>query len=97
MSLGSLMGKGGVSRADSLQASIMRPWLTRRVPARLKCGSSDFRNCSTRSIHFYFASAISTKTQRSTIVGWAREFPRDQPLEIIIHAPDDELNGEYAN
>jgi hypothetical protein len=28
------------------------------------------------------------------IVGWAREFPRNQLFRIIIHAPENELRGE---
>ena len=31
------------------------------------------------------------------IVGWAREFPRNKPFKIIIHAPEAELRGEHAN
>lgn len=31
------------------------------------------------------------------IVGWARELPRDQPIKIVVHAPDSELKSEHAN
>ena len=31
------------------------------------------------------------------IVGWAREFPRNKPFKIIIHAPESELEGEHAD
>jgi hypothetical protein len=31
------------------------------------------------------------------IVGWAREFPRNKPFKIIIHAPKSELEGEHAD
>ena len=31
------------------------------------------------------------------IVGWAREFPRNQPFKIIIHAPEAELESEHAD
>jgi len=31
------------------------------------------------------------------IVGWAREFPRNKPFKIIIHAPETELRSEHAN
>jgi hypothetical protein len=31
------------------------------------------------------------------IVGWARELPRDQPIRIVIQAPESELRSEHAN
>jgi len=31
------------------------------------------------------------------IVGWAREFPRNQSFKIIIHAPESELQGDHAD
>jgi hypothetical protein len=31
------------------------------------------------------------------IVGWAREFPRNKPFKITIHAPESELRSEHAN
>ena len=31
------------------------------------------------------------------IVGWAREFLRDQPIRIVIHAPESELRSEQAH
>ena len=46
---------------------------------------------------FPFRERDLDKDAEEYIVGWAREFSRDQPLKIIIHAPDDRLNSEYAN
>ena len=46
---------------------------------------------------FPFRERDLDKDAEEYIVGWAREFPRDQPLGIIIHAPEDELNSEYAD
>ena len=46
---------------------------------------------------FPFRERDLDKDAEEYIVGWAREFPRDQPISIIIHAPEDELNSEYAD
>ncbi|HET9538378.1 MAG TPA: hypothetical protein VFP43_24025 [Mesorhizobium sp.] len=46
---------------------------------------------------FPFRERDLDKDAEEYIVGWAREFPRDQPLGIIIHAPEDEMNSEYAD
>jgi hypothetical protein len=46
---------------------------------------------------FPFRERDLDKDAEEYIVGWAREFPRDQPLGIVIHAPEDELNSEYAD
>ena len=46
---------------------------------------------------FPFRERDLDKDAEEYIVGWAREFSRDQPFNIIIHAPDDRLNSEYAN
>jgi hypothetical protein len=45
---------------------------------------------------FPFRERDLGKDAEEYIVGWAREFPRDQPINIVIHAPEDELKGEYA-
>jgi hypothetical protein len=36
------------------------------------------------------------KDAEEFIVGWAREFPRDAPLRIVIHAPASELASAHA-
>jgi hypothetical protein len=46
---------------------------------------------------FPFRERDLDKDAEEYIVGWAREFPRDQPLGIVIHAPEDELHSEYAD
>jgi hypothetical protein len=46
---------------------------------------------------FPFRERDLDKDAEEYIVGWAREFPLDQPLSIVIHAPEGELNSEYAN
>jgi hypothetical protein len=46
---------------------------------------------------FPFRERDLDKDAEEYIVGWAREFARDQPLHIVIHAPEYELNSEYAN
>ena len=46
---------------------------------------------------FPFRERDLDKDAEEYIVGWAREFSRDQPFNIIIHAPDDRLNSEYAD
>jgi hypothetical protein len=46
---------------------------------------------------FPFRERDLDKDAEEYIVGWAREFPRDQPISIVIHAPADELKGEYAD
>jgi hypothetical protein len=46
---------------------------------------------------FPFRERDLDKDAEEYIVGWAREFPRDQPISIVIHAPADALKGEYAD
>ena len=46
---------------------------------------------------FPFRERDLDKDAEEYIVGWAREFSRDQPFSIIIHAPGDRLNSEYAD
>jgi hypothetical protein len=46
---------------------------------------------------FPFRERDLDKDAEEYIVGWAREFPRDQPISIVIHAPADALKAEYAD
>jgi hypothetical protein len=46
---------------------------------------------------FPFRERDLDKDAEEYIVGWAREFPRNRPLKIIVHAPKDELRGEQAH
>ena len=46
---------------------------------------------------FPFRERDLDKDAEEFIVGWARELPRNQPINIIIHAPAAELRSEYAN
>jgi hypothetical protein len=46
---------------------------------------------------FPFRERDLDKDAEEYIVGWAREFPLDQPLSVVIHAPEGELKSEYAN
>jgi hypothetical protein len=46
---------------------------------------------------FPFRERDLDKHAEEYIVGWAREFPIDQPLQVTIHAPEGELGSEYAN
>jgi hypothetical protein len=43
---------------------------------------------------FPFCERDLDKDAEEYIVGWAREFPRDQPLEIIIYVYEDELKSK---
>lgn len=45
---------------------------------------------------FPFRERDLDKDAEEYIVGWAREFPRNQPIKIIVHAPANELRGEHA-
>ena len=45
---------------------------------------------------FPFRERDLDKDAEEYIVGWAREFPRNQPITIIIHAPANELQSEHA-
>ena len=45
---------------------------------------------------FPFRERDLDKDADEYIVGWAREFPRDQPLEIVIYVPEDELKSKDA-
>jgi hypothetical protein len=45
---------------------------------------------------FPFRERDLDKSAEEYIVGWAREFPRNQPFKIIIHAPESELKKEAA-
>jgi len=45
---------------------------------------------------FPFRERDLDKEAEEYIVGWAREFPRNQPIKIIIHAPEDELKSDHA-
>ena len=47
--------------------------------------------------HFPFRERDLDKDAEEYIVGWAREFPREQPLEIIIYIPKDELTSKDAD
>jgi hypothetical protein len=42
---------------------------------------------------FPFRERDLDKDAEEYIVGWAREFPRDQPISIVIHAPADALKA----
>jgi hypothetical protein len=46
---------------------------------------------------FPFRERDLDKDAEQYIVGWAQEFPRHQPLDIVIHVPECELKNEYAN
>jgi hypothetical protein len=46
---------------------------------------------------FPFRERDLDKHAEEYIVSWAREFPRSQPIKIIIHAPEDELRSQHAN
>jgi len=46
---------------------------------------------------FPFRERDLDKDAEEYIVGWAREFPREQPLEIIIYIPKDELTSKDAD
>jgi hypothetical protein len=46
---------------------------------------------------FPFRERDLDKDAEEYIVGWAREFPRDQPLEIIIYVPENELKSKDAD
>jgi hypothetical protein len=46
---------------------------------------------------FPFRERDLDKDAEEYIVGWAREFPREQPLEIIIYVPKDELTSKDAD
>jgi hypothetical protein len=45
---------------------------------------------------FPFRERDLDKDAEEFIVGWAREFPRDAPLKIVIHAPAKELASDHA-
>jgi hypothetical protein len=45
---------------------------------------------------FPFHQRDLDKDAEEYIVGWAREFPRHHPINIIIHVPDEELKTEHA-
>ena len=45
---------------------------------------------------FPFRERDLDKDAEEYIVGWARELPRDRPIEIIIYAPASELQNEHA-
>ena len=45
---------------------------------------------------FPFRERDLDKDAEEYIVGWAREFPRNQPITIVIHAPANELQSESA-
>ena len=45
---------------------------------------------------FPFHERDLDKDAEEYIVGWAREFPRDRHLTIIVHAPDSELQTDAA-
>src|SRR5262245_31456382 len=46
---------------------------------------------------FPFRERDLDKDAEEYIVGWAREFPRDQHLKIIVYAPASELRSEPAH
>jgi len=46
---------------------------------------------------FPFRERDLDKDAEEYIVGWAREFPRNRTLKIIVHAPKDELQGDQAH
>jgi hypothetical protein len=46
---------------------------------------------------FPFRERDLDKHAEEYIVSWAREFPRNQPIKIIIHAPENELRSQHAN
>ena len=46
---------------------------------------------------FPFRERDLDKHAEEYIVSWARELPRNQPIKIIIHAPENELRGQHAN
>ena len=45
---------------------------------------------------FPFRERDLDKDAEEYIVGWARELPRSQPIEIVIYAPESELQSEHA-
>src|SRR5688572_27374382 len=45
---------------------------------------------------FPFRERDLDKDAEEYIVGWAREFPRDSALKLIVHAPESEINSERA-
>jgi hypothetical protein len=46
---------------------------------------------------FPFRERDLDKHAEEYIVSWARELPGNQPIRIIIHAPETELRKEHAN
>src|SRR6516162_11958850 len=46
---------------------------------------------------FPFRERDLDKHAEEYIVGWAREFPRNRSIKIIVHAPKDELRSEQAH
>jgi hypothetical protein len=45
---------------------------------------------------FPFRERDLDKDAEEYIVGWAREFPRDAPIKIIVHVPEAELKHRHA-
>jgi hypothetical protein len=45
---------------------------------------------------FPFRERDLDKEAEEYIVGWARELPRNQPMKIIIHAPQDQIGSDHA-
>jgi len=46
---------------------------------------------------FPFRERDLDKHAEEYIVSWARELPRNQPIKIVIHAPESELKSKHAN
>jgi hypothetical protein len=46
---------------------------------------------------FPFRERDLDKDAEEYIVSWAREFPRNSHLRLVIHAPESELRSEHAN
>jgi len=45
---------------------------------------------------FPFRERDLDKEAEEYIVGWARELPRNQPMKIIIHAPQEQIESDHA-
>ena len=67
------------------------------IPAPLsKSASKRSLSFSTLLIHFPIQGETWPQSAEDFIVGWARELPRSQPIEIIVHLPAPEAEGRAA-
>ena len=46
---------------------------------------------------FPFRERDLDKHAEEYIVSWARELPRNHPIKIVVHAPENELRSQHAN